>query len=65
SGDETAREVSTILSYNGLLNKAQLPPEHQFLTTGDRDRFKKIANDWFGYEVNNVETISLQETPVK
>ncbi|MEN2449795.1 glutamate racemase, partial [Bacillus sp. JR_15] len=64
-GDETAREVSTILSYNGLLSKTAEPPEHLFLTTGERARFTKIANDWFGYEVKNVESISLQETAVK
>ncbi|NPC93623.1 glutamate racemase [Bacillus sp. WMMC1349] len=65
SGDETAREVSTILSYKGLLNQSPFCSEHQFFTTGDRDRFKKIANDWLGYEVKNVESISLQETFVK
>ncbi|MGU9503406.1 glutamate racemase [Bacillus paralicheniformis] len=65
SGDETAREVSTILSYNGLLSKTGEPPEHLFLTTGERARFTKIANDWFGYEVKNVDSISLQETAIK
>ncbi|ATH92684.1 glutamate racemase [Bacillus glycinifermentans] len=65
SGDETAREVSTILSYNGLLNKSALSPEHQFFTTGDRERFKKIANDWFGYDVKNVNSITIEKTAVK
>ncbi|MCY8484147.1 glutamate racemase [Bacillus atrophaeus] len=61
SGDETAREVSTILSYKGLLNQSLFAAEHQFLTTGERSRFAKIADDWFGHEVGHVECISLQE----
>lgn len=61
SGDETAREVSTILSYKGLLNQSANAPDHQFLTTGVRDQFAKIADDWFGHEVGHVECISLQE----
>lgn len=61
SGDETAREVSTILSYKGLLNQSSFTPNHQFLTTGERDQFAKIADDWFGHEVGHVECISLRE----
>ncbi|WP_416653791.1 glutamate racemase [Bacillus amyloliquefaciens] len=61
SGDETAREVSTILSYKGLLNQSKHAPEHQFLTTGERNGFAKIAEDWFGHEIGHVECISLQE----
>lgn len=64
SGDETAREVSTILSYKGLLNQSKHAPEHQFLTTGERNGFAKIAEDWFGHEIGHVECISLQE-PVR
>ncbi len=40
------------------------PPEHLF-NNRERARFTKIANDWFGYEVKNVESISLQETAIK
>ncbi|WP_082022617.1 MULTISPECIES: glutamate racemase [Bacillus] len=61
SGDETAREVSTILSYKGLLNQSSVVPNHQFLTTGAHDQFAKIADDWFGHGVGHVECISLQE----
>ncbi|MBJ7572207.1 glutamate racemase [Bacillus halotolerans] len=61
SGDETAREVSTILSYKGLLNQSPFTPDHQFLTTGEREQFAKIADDWFGHEVGHVECISLRE----
>jgi hypothetical protein len=35
------REVSTILSYKGLLNQSKHAPEHQFLTTGERNGFAK------------------------
>lgn len=42
SGDETAREVSTILSYKGLLNQSKHAPEHQFLTTGSGTASQKL-----------------------
>ncbi|MRX71815.1 glutamate racemase [Bacillus lacus] len=60
SGDETAREVSTILSYNNSLNLAGDRGEQQiFLTTGSRDLFHKIACKWFEEPVQNVNTIVL------
>ncbi|MGG3572820.1 glutamate racemase [Bacillus gobiensis] len=65
SGDETAREVSTILSYKGLLNQSKALKAHQFFTTGDRDGFKKIACRWFGYELEHVEKISLEGALLK
>jgi glutamate racemase len=65
SGDETAREVSTILSFKGLLNQSGTPIEHQFFTTGNRDAFKKIACEWFGYELEHVERIILEDTLLK
>jgi len=60
SGDETAREASTILSYKGLLNDSKEEPVHTFYTTGQQQNFQNIAQDWFGYLPGKVETVSLE-----
>lgn len=59
SGDETAREVSTILNFKKLLNKKQRTEDHQFYTTGSKDLFEKIASKLFEQPVENVKTIVL------
>ena len=40
SGDETAREASTILSYKGLLNDSKEEPVHTFIQQGSSKTFK-------------------------
>lgn len=59
SGDETAREVSAILQYNGLLDTCTDEPEHEFFTTGSKTIFSKIASEWLGKPIQNVEKIKL------
>lgn len=59
SGDETAREVSTILSYKNALNQSPDVKHHQFLTTGSQELFQKIASKLFQQTVFNVKTITL------
>ncbi len=59
SGDETAREVSTILYHSKLLNKGEEQHDHLFLTTGPTEKFKQIASQWFGQPIENVKTITL------
>ncbi|MBO1515081.1 glutamate racemase [Metabacillus bambusae] len=59
SGDETAREVSTILSFKKALNQSSGKREHLFLTTGPQKLFEKIATKWFEHPIENVRTISL------
>jgi glutamate racemase len=59
SGDETAREISAILQYNGLLDTCEEEPEHEFYTTGSRRIFAKIASQWLGYPINEVKKIKL------
>jgi glutamate racemase len=58
SGDETAREVSTILYHNQMLNIEE-DGEHLFLTTGSVEKFKEIASSWFGQPIENVKHITL------
>jgi len=63
SGDETAREVSTILYHNGLLNTGIRFEGHLFLTTGYKELFQKIASKWFEYPIENIQTIELAKNP--
>ncbi|MGJ7920507.1 glutamate racemase [Neobacillus sp. LXY-4] len=59
SGEETAREVSTILSYKGILNDNEVEPKHEFYTTGSSTIFAKIASEWLERPIEIVETIRL------
>ncbi|WP_067727251.1 glutamate racemase [Oceanobacillus damuensis] len=47
SSEETAREISTILDVQQLLNKEELSPVHQFYTTGDLEIFIEISKSIF------------------
>lgn len=59
SGDETAREISAILQYNGILNSVEEEPVHEFYTTGSRTIFSKIASQWLGTPIDDVKTVKL------
>ncbi|MDE3839820.1 glutamate racemase [Bacillus methanolicus] len=59
SGEETAREISTILHHNGLLCESNEEPIHQFFTTGSTGIFKKIASQWLEKPIENVSMIKL------
>ena len=59
SGDETAREISAILQYNGLLDTCEDEPSHEFYTTGSSGIFSKIASQWLGIPLDNVKKIKL------
>lgn len=62
SGEETAREVSTILSYKKMLNDNEIEPNHQFYTTGSGTIFASIASEWLERPIKVVETIKLGKT---
>lgn len=59
SGDETAREISAILQYKGLLESDEQEPKHEFYTTGSTRIFSKIASQWLGTPIENVKKIKL------
>ncbi len=59
SGDETAREVSSLLYHKNLLFTEQRIPHHRFFTTGDAEQFKKLADQWLEMNIGLVETIKL------
>lgn len=61
SGDETAREISTILDYYNLLYRGIKVPEHRFFTTGSSFLFSQIASDWLNIGEIRAETIRLQD----
>lgn len=59
SGEETAREVSTILSYKKIINESRQTPRHYYFTTGSKQIFARIASKWLERDVDNVFTIKL------
>jgi glutamate racemase len=59
SGSETAREVSTILYHNRLLNNTGQCKDHLFLTTGSREAFQKVANKIFQQKIEEIKVIQL------
>ncbi|GAE26170.1 glutamate racemase [Halalkalibacter wakoensis JCM 9140] len=56
SGDETAREVSSLLYHKNLLFTQERQPSHRFYTTGDEVRFKLLADQWLEMNVDCVKT---------
>lgn len=59
SGEETAREVSTILYHSRLLKNKGEPKEHLFFTTGTKEAFQKVANKLFQQNIEKIEVIKL------
>jgi glutamate racemase len=59
SGDETAREISTILYFRHIMNMNETTPKHHFFTTGSSSIFSNIASSWLEREIKDVETIYL------
>lgn len=51
SADETARDISAILHYNGNMAKSDNIPVHQFFCSGDPVTFKKIARLWLNEQI--------------
>ncbi|SFM06451.1 glutamate racemase [Gracilibacillus orientalis] len=59
SGEETAREVSTILEYQNKLYQGEQAPQHYFYTTGDVGVFHEIASRWLNQKIDAVDKIEL------
>ncbi len=59
SGEETAREVSTILGYHKKLYRGTTKAQHHFYTTGDVKVFHEIASRWLEQKVDAVDKIEL------
>jgi glutamate racemase len=55
SAEETAKDVYSVLTDNGLLRPADLPaPDHVFIATGETVSFEKLGRRFLGPEVHNV-----------
>ncbi|KHD86935.1 glutamate racemase [Heyndrickxia ginsengihumi] len=61
SGEETAREVSTILYFHDIFNMSETRAKHHFYTTGSSAIFAELASNWLEKDITNVETIFLGE----
>lgn len=61
SSEETARETSTILEMNNLLNKGDLNPTHLFYTTGELAIFKKLMNGIFKHHLKEIRNINIKK----
>ncbi|MGN8645690.1 glutamate racemase [Gracilibacillus sp. HCP3S3_G5_1] len=59
SGEETAREVSTILEYQHKLYQGEQVAQHYFYTTGDVAVFQQIASRWLNNTIEAVSKIEL------
>ncbi|MFC0469464.1 glutamate racemase [Halalkalibacter kiskunsagensis] len=59
SGDETAREVSSLLYHKNLLYTNERKPIHRFFTTGDPLSFKIHADKWLEMNVECVTPLLL------
>lgn len=59
SGEETAREVSTILYHNQILNTSGEEPTHEFFTTGSSTIFSDIASEWLERQITNISMVNL------
>ncbi|WP_028783380.1 glutamate racemase [Thalassobacillus devorans] len=59
SGEETAREVSLILAYQNLSYQGEEKPNHEFYSTGDLDKFEKVANMWFEEPIQYLKPVII------
>lgn len=64
SAEETASEVSAILSENRMLAPQGNKPEHHFFTTGDPHVFREMAEKWLERKVE-VFHVDLTMTPAE
>lgn len=60
SADETAREISTLLSHRGQLAATDADPDHRFFCSGEPEVFLNIAEMWLGRSVQ-LSTVSWKE----
>ncbi|MBU5466547.1 glutamate racemase [Virgibacillus sp. MSJ-26] len=61
SSEETARETSTVLEMNDLLNKEEGIPTHLIYTTGELDNFKHLMNDVFKHHLGDIKNIKIEK----
>ncbi|WP_444683982.1 glutamate racemase [Alkalicoccus luteus] len=60
SGDETAREVSSLLYHQHMQYSGDREPEHCFYTSGEAGAFAAIADEWLGRKLP-VRSVDLEK----
>lgn len=61
SGEETAREVSTILDVHQLLAKHKRTVYHEFFTTGDLQLFTQISHTIFNKTFDSLRSVRIEK----
>lgn len=61
SGEETARETSTILEVKNLLYTGKRTPNHAFYTTGDLEIFQKISRSIFQKTIHDLQNVIIEK----
>jgi glutamate racemase len=61
SSEETARETSTILQMNQLLNDGTELCYHQFYTTGDVENFTSLTKSIFNSSIDNLKSVAIEK----
>jgi glutamate racemase len=62
SAEETAKDVYAVLREGSLLREEAGEPAHGFLTTGDPERFRRIAHHFLGPEIGGVGAVAVAAT---
>jgi glutamate racemase len=60
SAEETAKDVYATLVERDLLRPSGAPPVHEFLTTGDPERFRAVAHHFLGPEIGPVASVEAR-----
>ncbi len=60
SAEETAKDVYAQLVRGGAERAATGPPHHEFLTTGDAEAFRELAERFLGREVARVAAVHIE-----
>src|SRR5699024_7350954 len=61
SGEETARETSTMLDIENLLFTGSRTPNHTFYTTGDLEVFQTISNSIFKKTIKDLRNVTIEK----
>ncbi|MEN2765698.1 glutamate racemase [Ornithinibacillus xuwenensis] len=64
SSEETARETSTILELQQMLNEENEQCNHQFYTTGDVEIFTSLTNRIFNSSIDNLKSVSIEKVVI-
>lgn len=60
SSEETAREISLILSMHHMANNMGIDFTHEFYSTGNLTLFKNISHKLFSYEINVLKKVTIE-----